>query len=485
MANVIDFSLQGRDPVNPDSQRVSGSSAQLWDEEFIRQYDVSGPRYTSYPTALQFHEEFSGSDYEAAIERSGGSRRPLSLYVHLPFCASLCYYCACNKVVTQDKSRMRSYLDSLIGEIRLLSAKVGRSRPVYQMHWGGGTPNYYDGPELTELMYQLGRHFNLVQGDRSEYSIELDPRHVDEKRLGLIRGIGFNRISFGIQDFDETVQRGINRMQPFDAVRELVDAARSYRFTSINLDLIYGLPHQSRTTIASTLDRVIQLAPDRVSLFNYAHLPARFKSQALLDEAALPSPDEKLKMLCLASRMMTDAGYVYIGMDHFARPDDALAVAAVSGSLHRNFQGYTTGKASDLIGLGASSISQVDDVYCQNAKSVSEYQSLLAEGRMPVVAGLKLTGDDSLRRDIIMDILCQHRIDPVVIEAQSGIRFNEQFAGELQELERMTDQGLLTKQNGVYLVTPRGRLVARRICMLFDVYLPEHLKHGRLFSRVL
>lgn len=485
MVNVIDFPLQAREAIRMDGPGTLGAAASLWDEEFIRQYDVSGPRYTSYPTALQFHEEFSASDYEAAIERSGGSRRPLSLYVHLPFCASLCYYCACNKMVTQDKSRMRSYLDSLIGEIRLLSAKVGRNRPVYQMHWGGGTPNYYDGPELTELMYQLGRHFNLVQGDRSEYSIELDPRHVDETRLGLIRGIGFNRISFGVQDFDDTVQRGINRIQPFEVIHGLVEAARSYRFKSINLDLIYGLPHQSRTTVVSTLERVIQLAPDRVSLFNYAHLPARFKSQALLDEAALPSPDEKLKMLCLASQMMTDAGYVYIGMDHFAKPGDALALAAGSGSLHRNFQGYTTGKSSDLLGLGASAISQVDDVYCQNAKTVSEYQSLVKEGRFPVVSGLKLTEDDTLRRDIIMDILCQHRVDPALIEARSGIRFKERFAAEWAELQRMVGQGLLTEQNGAYLVTPRGRLVARRICMLFDVYLPEHLKHGRQFSRVL
>jgi oxygen-independent coproporphyrinogen-3 oxidase len=485
MAKVIEFPFSSREPVSADSPGMSGGSSQLWDEEFIRQYDVSGPRYTSYPTALQFHEEFGHEDYESAIEGSEESRKPLSIYVHLPFCASLCYYCACNKIVTQDKARMRSYLDSLIAEIRLLAGKVGRNRPVYQMHWGGGTPNYYDGPELTELMYQMGRHFNLIQSDRSEYSIEIDPRHVDHTRLGLIRGIGFNRISFGIQDFDETVQRGINRLQPYDMIRELVEAARSYRFKSINLDLIYGLPHQTTATAEDTLRRVIELAPDRVSLFNYAHLPARFKSQALLDEAALPTPDEKLRILCLASRMMTDAGYVYIGMDHFARPDDALAMAAGTGTLQRNFQGYTTGKSSDLIGLGVSAISQVGEVYCQNAKSVSEYQALVSDGVLPIVSGLSLTDEDIVRRDIIMDILCQHCIDPGLISARTGTRFEQRFFREIGELHVMIEQGLLTLQDGIYSVTQRGRLVARRICMVFDAHLPDHLRGGRQFSRVL
>jgi oxygen-independent coproporphyrinogen-3 oxidase len=276
MANVIDFPAHSREATCPSRPQGQGPLEALWDESFIRQYDVSGPRYTSYPTALQFHEEFTASDHEAAVLRSLNSRKPLSIYIHLPFCASLCYYCACNKMVTQDRSRMRSYLDALITEIRMMSARVGRSRPVYQMHWGGGTPNYYEGGELTELMYQVGRHFNLVQGERAEYSIEIDPRQIDEKGLGLIRGIGFNRLSFGIQDFDETVQQGINRIQPFSMIRDLVTAARSYRFKSINLDLIYGLPCQSTSSIRSTLERVIDLMPDRVSLFNYAHLPARF-----------------------------------------------------------------------------------------------------------------------------------------------------------------------------------------------------------------
>ena len=460
-----------------------GSS--LWDSSFIREHDVPGPRYTSYPTALQFHEEFTREDYLDAVARSNNARRPLSIYVHLPFCASLCYYCACNKVITQNADKMRQYLDHLILEIKQKAADFGPGRPVFQMHWGGGTPTYYGDAELTELWYQIGRHFHLVDTDRGEYSIEIDPRTISTDKLGLLKGLGFNRISLGIQDFDPKVQHAINRVQSTEQIAELMQAARSYQFRSVNFDLIYGLPYQSEASVAATIEQVVELSPDRISLFNYAHLPERFKSQALLPEEALPSAEEKLRILCSASNRLIDAGYVYIGMDHFAKPDDELAVACGRGTLHRNFQGYTTCKEADLIGLGVSSISQIDDVYCQNTRSISEYQSRLAAGDSALMSGIRLTRDDQIRRTVIMSLLCRNVLDTGVIESQYGIDFKSYFAGELNVLADYVSQGLLEQQNGAFSVTERGRLVVRKICMAFDVYLPEHLKSGRRFSRVL
>lgn len=457
----------------------------LWDEAFIKLHDVSGPRYTSYPTALQFHEEFTRQDYEQALKRSNESRRPLSLYLHLPFCQSLCYYCACNKVVTQNKEKMRSYLDHLIQEIRIVAQKVGKNRPVVQMHWGGGTPTYFDDSELTELMYHLGRHFNIANGDRAELSIEIDPRTVNPERLGLLRGLGFNRVSFGIQDFDLEVQQGINRIQSYEMVRDLVLATRSYKFKSINLDLIYGLPYQTVASVLRTIDVVVELAPERISLFNYAHLPARFKSQGLLDEAALPPPEEKLKILCASAARLLAAGYVHIGMDHFAKPGDDLAVAYAQGELHRNFQGYTTNKSADLLGLGVSSISQIDTVYCQNSRSLTEYEVLIDEGEVPVVAGVSLTREDIIRRDVIMALICQNTLEPKSIENLYDIDFESYFYEESELLRQYVSEGLLNYDGHRYTVTPRGRLVVRKICMAFDAYLPEHLKSGRRFSRVL
>lgn len=457
----------------------------LWDEAFIKQHDVAGPRYTSYPTALQFHEEFTYADYERAIRASNDSRRPLSLYVHLPFCQSLCYYCACNKVVTQNREKMRIYLDHLIQEIRMVSNLVGKNRPVVQMHWGGGTPTYFDDSELTELMYHVGRHFNIATGDRAELSIEIDPRTVNAERLGLLRGLGFNRVSFGVQDFDLQVQRGINRIQSLEMVEGLIQSSRSYKFKSINLDLIYGLPHQTVESVLRTVDVVVKLSPDRISLFNYAHLPARFKAQGLLDEAALPPPDEKLKILCASAGRLMDAGYVHIGMDHFAKPDDELAVAYAEGELHRNFQGYTTNKTADLLGLGVSSISQVGNIYCQNSRSVTEYLDAVDEGHLPIVAGIALTKEDVIRRDVIMSLICQNILQPSDIAAKYGIDFESHFAAEVAQLKQYVSEDLLTYDGERFVVTPRGRLVVRKICMAFDAYLPEHLKSGRRFSRVL
>ena len=457
----------------------------LWDSEFIRQHDVAGPRYTSYPTALQFHEEFTHDDYLGAVRCSNESRMPLSLYVHLPFCASLCYYCACNKVITQSDEKKRRYLDALIKEIRIKSKDFDQGRPVYQMHWGGGTPTYFNEAELTELWFEIGRHFHLVDSERGEYSIEIDPRTMTADKLGLLKGLGFNRISLGIQDFDRKVQEAINRVQPFQQIEELMVASRNYQFRSVNFDLIYGLPYQSVASVQDTIDQVIELAPDRISLFNYAHLPQRFKSQGLLPEEALPPAEEKLQILCAASNQLVDAGYVYIGMDHFAKPTDELAVAQAEGNLHRNFQGYTTFKDADLVGLGVSSISLINNVYCQNTKSITEYQGLMEEGDSPITAGVVLSTDDEIRRAVIMSLLCQNWLVPSQIEEQFGIVFDEYFFNEIRGLKDFVQEGLLTYQGGVYNVTSKGRLVVRKICMLFDIYLPQHMKDGARFSRVL
>lgn len=457
----------------------------LWDSEFIRLHDVAGPRYTSYPTALQFHEEFTDQDYKDAVGRSNASRMPLSLYVHLPFCASLCYYCACNKVITQSDEKKRRYLDALIKEIRLKSKDFDAARPVYQMHWGGGTPTYYSDAELTELWFEIGRHFHLVEPERGEYSIEIDPRTIDGNKLGLLKGLGFNRISLGIQDFDQRVQEAINRVQSYEQIRDLLQAARNYQYRSVNFDLIYGLPYQTVASVRETITKVIDLSPDRISLFNYAHLPQRFKSQSLLPEEALPPAEEKLQILCDASNQLMNAGYVYIGMDHFAKPTDELALAQAEGSLHRNFQGYTTFKDADLVGLGVSSISLINNIYCQNTKSITEYQGLVEENNSPLNAGVVLSTDDEIRRAVIMSLLCQNWLIPAQIEAQFGIRFEHYFSSEIKSLNEFVNAGLLSLQNGVYNVTPKGRLVVRKICMLFDVYLPQHVKEGRRFSRVL
>lgn len=457
----------------------------FWDQEFIRKHDVAGPRYTSYPTALQFHEEFTHQDYIQAAKRSDHSRKPLSLYVHLPFCESLCYYCACNKVVTKNEAKKRSYLDALITEIRMKAKDFTEGRPVYQMHWGGGTPTYFNDAELTELWYEIGRSFNLVDPGRGEYSIEIDPRTVSGETLGLLKGFGFNRISLGIQDFDLKVQEAIHRVQSLEQIKELMLAARSYQFRSVNFDLIYGLPYQTVDSVRDTISKVIKLSPDRISLFNYAHLPERFKSQGLLPEEALPQAEEKLQILCSASNQLLQAGYQYIGMDHFAKPKDELSIAQNKGELHRNFQGYTTYKDADLIGLGCSSISLINNVYCQNTKSLSDYQKRMEQGESPIDCGVVLTRDDEIRRYVIMSLLCQNWLIPAQVEKAFEIRFNDYFATEINVLREFEAEGLLLQDKGVYKVTASGRLVVRKICMAFDIYLPEHMKQGKRFSRVL
>ena len=462
-----------------------GQATASWDSAFISRHDVAGPRYTSYPTALQFHEEFTVQDYAAGVARSNQEKKPLSLYFHLPFCESLCYYCACNKVVTKNHGYMRHYLDNMIREIEKRAELVTSDRPVYQMHWGGGTPTYFSSPELTELMFHIGKKFHLVDSDRGEFSIEIDPRSVDTDKLSLLRGLGFNRVSLGIQDFDQSVQEAINRVQPYSKIREVLGDIRALRYKSVNFDLVYGLPRQTPRSVLATVEKVIELNPDRISLFNYAHLPSRFRAQALMDEAALPSAQEKLEILCQSSARLVQAGYVYIGMDHFAKPEDELAQALLHGNLHRNFQGYTTYKDADLISMGVSAISMINNTYSQNTRSIKEYQQILDEGQLPIRYGVILTPEDELRRDIIMSLICGNQLDIEAIEARYKIDFREKFSEELVMMEQLAVDAIVEKNVSGYVVTEKGRLVVRRVCMIFDQYLPDHLKKGQRFSRII
>lgn len=479
MGNVVEacFGKKG------NSATAAASVESLIDIDLLRRYDVAGPRYTSYPTANCFHEEFTADDYRAACARSNASRRPLSLYLHIPFCATVCYYCACNRIVTGDRSRSRDYLDLLKEEIRMQSDLFDRARPVEQLHWGGGTPTFLSAAEMTELMYHTARHFHLLDGDRGEYSIEVDPRTVDEAGVGLLRGLGFNRLSLGVQDFDPAVQKAVNRVQSFDQVRTVVEAARGYAFRSISFDLIYGLPRQSAESFARTLEQVVALAPDRLSVFNYAHLPTRFKTQRQIDELELPSAAEKLRILDGTIRRLLDAGYVHIGMDHFARPDDELAVALRNGRLQRNFQGYSIGRGTDLVGLGLSSIGQVDNTYAQNAKAMSQWEDALRAGRLPLERGMQVSAEDEVRRQVIMDLACRGEADLAAAARTlgEGAQF---FAGELARLEQARADGLVESDGSLLRITPRGRLLVRNICMVFDRHLGDTARPGT-FSRVI
>ncbi len=455
-----------------------------WDEDLLRRYDVAGPRYTSYPTANLFHEEFGEEQYRHACAASNTQRRPLSLYFHLPFCATVCYYCACNKIVTANRERAREYLDLLKEEIRLQSALFENGRPVTQLHWGGGTPTFFSPAEMTELMHHTARHFRLLDADRGEYSIEIDPRTVEEGTIGLLRGLGFNRLSLGVQDFDPRVQKAVNRIQSVEQVRTVTEVARSFGFRSVSYDLIYGLPHQSVETFRETLDTVVALSPDRISVFNYAHLPARFKTQRQIDEAALPPAAEKVRILEQTISGLLKAGYVYIGMDHFAKPNDELAVAQRQGGLHRNFQGYSTHRGADLVGLGISSIGQVGNVYAQNAKAIPEYAEAIRSGHLPIERGIELSPDDLIRRQVITDIICQGSLRFADIEELFGVRVEHYFARELQQLVPFEVDGLVTTRPGRIDVTPKGRLLLRVICMVFDRYLQDAVRPAA-FSRII
>jgi len=450
----------------------------------LRRFDVAGPRYTSYPTADRFVDAFGADAYAQALrQRALGARAlPLSLYVHLPFCASLCYFCACNKIVTKHHDRADDYLRYLAREVELQVAQLGHGALVSQLHLGGGTPTFLDDAELAQLMEMLRSAFVLAPD--GEYSIEIDPRTIDESRLETLAAMGFNRLSFGVQDFDPGVQKAVHRIQPAAQVFDLMAAARRLGFASVNIDLIYGLPKQTAASFDRTLAQICQLRPDRIALYAYAHLPERFKPQRRIEAAELPDAATKLDMLSRSIAALTAAGYVYIGMDHFALPSDALAVAKRQGRLHRNFQGYSTQPDCDLIALGVSAIGRVGATYSQNAKTLEEYCDLLDQGRLPVVRGLALSRDDVLRRSVIMALMCQGTVNFEAIGLAHLVDFRRHFAAELEALSPLASQGLVTIGAHEIDVTPTGWFFVRAIAMVFDRYLQADRNRTR-FSRII
>lgn len=455
-----------------------------FDADLLRRYDMPGPRYTSYPTADRFVEAYDEASYRAWAERRnlGGVQRPLALYVHLPFCRDVCFYCACNKVVTRDAGKAARYLAYLGREIDRQAALFRGDPRVVQMHWGGGTPTYHDLKDLRALFGHLADRFDFASD--GEYSIEVDPRTTDADGMQALRETGFNRVSFGVQDFDPAVQVAVHRLQDAGRTLALIDAARRYGFESINLDLIYGLPRQTAISFGATLDRVIAARPDRVALYNYAHLPHLFKPQRRIRETELPTAEDKLQLFGLAIRRLTDAGYAYIGMDHFALPGDALAVAQRQGRLHRNFQGYSVLADADLVGLGVSAIGAIGPTYSQNRRALPDYYDALDRGELPVMRGIELTADDLVRRAVIQALMCQFSLSKESVEVAYLVEFDRYFAGEIEALREFEAMGLLMLDGDWIMVTPKGRPLIRPICMTFDRYLQRD-ERARRYSRVI
>ncbi|MGI0116842.1 oxygen-independent coproporphyrinogen III oxidase [Zooshikella sp. RANM57] len=454
-----------------------------WDSQLIHRYAVNGPRYTSYPTAVEFTAPFSEVAYLNAAKQSKQLNTPLSLYFHIPFCSNICYYCACNKVITKQRNQAVSYIKNLIREMHFHAEYFGQ-REVTQLHWGGGTPTYLSLELMQQLMEKTNDYFQLVDDASADYSIEIDPREADWATMGHLRQLGFNRISLGIQDFNPIVQQAVNRVQTEEETLAVIDAARTLSFKSINVDLIYGLPHQNTQSFLTSLDKVLELAPNRLSIFNYAHLPDRFKPQRRINEKDLPSPAEKLSILKHTIEHLIDAGYVYIGMDHFALPEDELTEAKVTGQLHRNFQGYTTHKECDLLGFGCSAISQIGNTYWQNLSKLNEYSQQVSQNVFPFQRGFVLSIEDLLRREVISQLICHFELNIHQIEQQFEIDFNNHFAYELEALQSMADDGLLIINKDSLLVQPKGQLLIRNICMVFDQYLAANNEATR-FSKVI
>jgi oxygen-independent coproporphyrinogen-3 oxidase len=463
---------------------VSKFQELIFDPQLIRRFDVNGPRYTSYPTADRFIEAFDSEAYRSWLNQRtvGGIGRPLSLYVHIPFCNTICYYCACNKIITKDHGRSAKYLKYLGKELALQAESLAGPRDVVQLHWGGGTPTFLSTDEMRRLMEMIRTHFRLLPD--GEYSIEVDPRKVDRATVELLGEFGFNRMSVGVQDFDPAVQKAVNRIQSLEETKLVIEAARSSGFKSVSVDLIYGLPKQNVISFNHTLDEVIKLSPERLSIYNYAHLPALAKPQRRINELELPSPDAKLQILQLAIRRLTDAGYVFIGMDHFAKPDDELAVAQRQGRLHRNFQGYSTYADADLLAFGVSAIGKVGPTYCQNVRTLDDYYDALDRGELPVMRGIELTSDDLLRRSIIQALMCHFELSIDTFEVAHLIDFKTYFASEIAELRDMEKAGLLEIGDQWITVQPRGRMLVRAIAMVFDRYLRSDRERTR-YSKVI
>ncbi|WP_071870669.1 oxygen-independent coproporphyrinogen III oxidase [Atopomonas hussainii] len=455
----------------------------LWNTELIRRYDVAGPRYTSYPTAVQFHDGVTAFDLYQALRESKQALRPLSLYVHVPFCANICYYCACNKVITKDRGRSQPYLERLEREAGMLAKHLDSRQVVEQLHFGGGTPTFLSHSELTQLMQHLRHYFNLRSDDSGDYSIEIDPREADWTTMGVLRDLGFNRVSLGVQDINPEVQRAVNRLQSLEETRAVMDAARTLAYRSINVDLIYGLPKQTEDSFRDTVKAIIDMQPNRLSVFNYAHLPERFKPQRRINAADLPTPGEKLAMLHSTIELLSEAGYQYIGMDHFALPDDELAMAQENGTLHRNFQGYTTHGHCDLVSLGVSAISQIGDLYCQNSADLNDYQQHLDNGQPAIVRGLKMNDDDHLRRWVIQQLACHFKLDFAAFQQRFNVAFHDYFAAEMPALLQQAQDQLISLDSHGIAVSPAGRLLVRSVCMVFDRYLPQ--VNTQRFSRVI
>jgi len=466
---------------------MTPSNAPTFDADLIARYDISGPRYTSYPAAPEFQAGFGEADYKAAARASNEDPIPrrLSLYVHVPFCFSPCFYCGCTRIITRDRSKADSYLAGLHREIERTAPLFDRDRKVVQLHLGGGTPNFLDARQMGELMESIDSHFSLAREEAREAGIELDPRGVDADYVRMLAGHGFNRVSVGVQDFDPAVQAAVNRVQSVDETRRVLDAAREHGFRSTSIDLIYGLPRQSPPSFARTLDEVIALRPDRIAAYGYAHMPGRFRAQRQIDAAELPDSATRLALLGLTIATLTAAGYRYIGMDHFALPDDELAQAQDHGTLQRNFQGYSTHGACDMIGLGVSAIGRVGDAFTQNAKDLVGYYAALDAGRLPVARGLRLSEDDHIRADLIQRIMCNGVVDIAAFEARHPIDFSVYFAPELRELRRLAADGLVVVTPARIAATSRGRLLLRIIAMCFDAYLANPGASAAKYSKAL
>ncbi|MCK5728237.1 MAG: oxygen-independent coproporphyrinogen III oxidase [Methylococcales bacterium] len=453
-----------------------------FDLDLINRYNKVGPRYTSYPTALELHDNFAATEYRQQIQNSNTKGGPLSLYFHIPFCDTVCFFCACNKIITKNRKHAKPYLNNLLKEIEMQAQFFDDSRKVNQLHWGGGTPTFLNFSQMQQLMNTTRQFFNLHEDDSGEYSIEVDPRETNDNTVEQLRELGFNRISLGLQDFNPAVQKAVNRLQSEEQTFGVLEAARKYGFRSTSVDLIYGLPLQTVESFSATLDKVLAVSPDRFSIFNYAHMPTKFKTQRQIKEIELPSAEEKLDILQMIGHRLLAAGYVYIGMDHFAKPDDELAIAQREGKLYRNFQGYSTHSDCDLIGMGATSIGRVGDSYSQNVKTIDEYDHLINQGTLPVVKGLILTDDDKLRNQVITQLICHFSLKFSVIECDFPITFSRYFADELQRLQQMEKDGLLQLTEHGISVLPAGRLLIRNICMVFDRYLTQK---SQQFSKVI
>jgi oxygen-independent coproporphyrinogen III oxidase len=453
------------------------------DIEILRKVDKPGPRYTSYPTAPLFSTDFTWEQFLEEIRRTNrlSSKADLSLYLHLPFCDTLCYFCGCTMIVTRSRDRISEYNRYLKKEIDLVRQHLSDDRIVTQLHWGGGTPSYLDPDQIHDLANHLKKNFRYAPD--IEAGVEIDPRGLTHEHMAALREAGFNRVSMGVQDFNEKVQQAVNRVQPEDITRDAVDWSRQLGFSSINIDLIYGLPFQTVDTFAETVDKIIDISPDRIAVFNFAHVPWLKKHQNLIRPEDLPTPDHKLEILKNTMKQLGEAGYWYVGMDHFAKPDDELAVAQRNKTLYRNFQGYSTKAGCDLYGFGMSSISQFNEIYAQNLKTLKEYYEAIDAGRVATFQGYRMTRDDHIRKDVITTLMCDFELDTSTIEKKYSIGFDDYFAESLTKLSDYISDGFIRRENGKFFVNPNGRLIIRNIAMCFDAYIDRLTKDKPIFSR--